>query len=243
MMVCDGNLMPIDDATAGKVREAFESGVQSVPAIARTFNVTAAAIRYRAKRDGWRRTPGMAGAAAKQPTRTNDDVEPGSAPVAKVTGATGKAQTGKRPTGQVKKKPSRPVKTAKAKSKSTRGRASRRGLVKRIYRAIDTKLRLLEARLDQREEQSPSDSEREMRELSSMIRGFEKVTAVADDMEQSQSRRAKQGAPERDQSSAGTDAERMREEIAERIERLITQGALETGAGEADSEGCSSSSE
>ncbi|MEQ8825469.1 MAG: hypothetical protein RIC14_13955 [Filomicrobium sp.] len=65
---------------------------------------------------------------------------------------------------------------------------------------------------------SAADSERETRELSTMIRSFEKVAALAgQDQEQSGS----SAKPARETTGQG-DAERMREEIARRLERLWT---------------------
>ena len=66
---------------------------------------------------------------------------------------------------------------------------------------------------------SAAESERETRELGAMIRSFEKVTAFATDIEN----RRKPAAPERISTA---DAERMREEIAKRLERLNEAGNL-----------------
>lgn len=62
---------------------------------------------------------------------------------------------------------------------------------------------------------SAADSERETRELGTMVRSFEKVTELAADIDRSQQSPATGRA-----GVTAADAERMRREIAERLERL-----------------------
>lgn len=104
-------------------------------------------------------------------------------------------------------------------------RVTRKAMIARLYRAIDDKLKQLEARMSSGSEISAAESERETRELGVMIRSFEKVTEFATEIEN----RRKTAAPER--ISAG-EAERMRNEIAERLERLNGQGNSSAGSGE-----------
>lgn len=111
---------------------------------------------------------------------------------------------------------------AKSRSRST---AKPGSVVKRLYRAIDLKLKRLEERMQSSDELSAADSEREARELSSMIRSFEKVTEVAADID----KRRKPVASER-KPVCPEDAERMRREIAERLERLHATGLPDTGS-------------
>lgn len=99
-------------------------------------------------------------------------------------------------------------------------RPSRReALLNRLYAAIDEKLKRLERRMKSGEASTVADSERETRELSYMIRSFEKVTEVASDLAQSAGQSPGQSL---EQSSCLTaaDAQRMRHAIAERLERL-----------------------
>ncbi|MCV0370815.1 hypothetical protein [Filomicrobium sp.] len=123
---------------------------------------------------------------------------------------------------------SRRVKQAKGKRAAgkvcgakPRGRDDRKishvAMIQRLYRAIDENLKRLEARMGSGREVSAAESARETRELGVMIRSFEKVTAFATDIERSR----KPAAPERISSA---DAERMREEIAKRLERLNGEG-------------------
>ena len=92
-------------------------------------------------------------------------------------------------------------------------------MIRRLYRAISLKLEHMETRMASGETRSAQDEERESRALATMIRNFEKVTEVAAEFE----RAREPGAPETGASanrSARPDAERMRREIAERLERL-----------------------
>jgi hypothetical protein len=90
-------------------------------------------------------------------------------------------------------------------------RRARRALIGRLYRAISLKLEHMEMRMASGEARSAQDEERESRALASLISNFEKVTEAVAELDQDrQSTRA----------GAGADAERMRREIAERLERL-----------------------
>ncbi len=111
-------------------------------------------------------------------------------------------------------------------------------LIARLYGAIDTKLARLEARLSEDGPVSSADSEREARELSNMIRSFEKVTAVAGDLDKRRGKRGKSGAAGDGGADVerAADAERMRNEIAERLERLHRSGTLAGGTRAPDAE-------
>jgi hypothetical protein len=97
-------------------------------------------------------------------------------------------------------------------------RGAQRQLIGRLYRAISLKLEHMEKRMASGQSRSAQDEERESRALATLISNFEKVTeAVAElDHERDAARSA---------GSAGADAERMRREIAERLERLGGSGA------------------
>ncbi len=78
------------------------------------------------------------------------------------------------------------------------------------------------------EDRSAQDEERESRALATLINNFEKVTEAVAELEDDR------GAS-RARSAAGADAERMRREIAERLERLGSGGPAARGAGGAGS--------
>lgn len=102
----------------------------------------------------------------------------------------------------------------KPRRKTMSTRKARDQLIHRLYRAIDLKLERLETRMESGEELTPAETERNLRALATMIGGFEKVAEVAFDAE-----KERKGATKRKKTSA-PDAERMRREIAERLERL-----------------------
>lgn len=96
---------------------------------------------------------------------------------------------------------------------------------RRLYSVMMKKLENLEARMTSGEDRSPADHEREMREIGAMIQGFEKVAKVDAD---------ERGAGRRDEApdaAALPDFARLRDEIAERLERLHARGAPQGGAG------------
>lgn len=93
-------------------------------------------------------------------------------------------------------------------------RMARFTLEKRLYQVMVKKLEKLEHRMSAGEELSPADNEREMREIATMVRGFEKVKEAGG----ADGNSARTGG----QIGLGNAGEftRMRREIAERLERL-----------------------
>ena len=92
-------------------------------------------------------------------------------------------------------------------------RRAQRALIGRLYRAISLKLEHMEMRMASGKARSAQDEERESRALATLISNFEKVTEAVADLD-----RDKDAA--RSTGRVGADAERMRREIAERLERL-----------------------
>ncbi len=120
-------------------------------------------------------------------------------------------------------------------------RAVRQALIRRLYKAIDMKLKHWEDRMTDGETLSAADSERMAKEVTTMISGFEKVAETegaiekrdahhAADHSAAKRGRGKRAADRGDGTGAhtdpgGGDAERMRREIAARLERLRAIGA------------------
>jgi hypothetical protein len=93
--------------------------------------------------------------------------------------------------------------------------SGRQDFVARLYGAIDMKLQAIEERMTSDEPTSPADTERDVRALGTLIRNIEKLHEFDDQLSRG---RPGQG------SSAPTspaDAERRRQELAQRIERLL----------------------
>lgn len=87
-------------------------------------------------------------------------------------------------------------------------------LEKRLYQVMIRKLEKMEQRMNADEPLSPADNEREMREIGTMIRGFEKVKEGGSGEKDAGDIRGASKPP------ASAHAERMRQEITERLERL-----------------------
>ncbi len=112
----------------------------------------------------------------------------------------------------------------KARGRNLPSRAAQKAVIARLYRAITLKLEHMETRMASGEARSAQDEERESRALATLISNFEKVTEAVTELD-----RERQAV--RANSAAGADAERMRREIAERLERLGGGGTAERGPG------------
>lgn len=196
--------MSVAETTWAEIRRAYEAGPDAVARLSERFSVSASRIYRRAKKDGWRRqsSPGPAPPIAKRIPRNKEAV---------------------RPSAELLDQPVDPA--ASSPDGGGRRPVNRQAMIARLYQAIDENLKRLEARMGSGREISAADSERETRELGVMIRSFEKVTEFATEIEN----RRQSAAPER---VSATDAERMRAEIAERLERLHAQGHPGAGSGE-----------
>ncbi|MCC7250532.1 hypothetical protein [Hyphomicrobium sp.] len=95
-------------------------------------------------------------------------------------------------------------------------RGAQASLIGRLYRAISLKLEHMEKRMASGEVRSAQDEERESRALATLISNFEKVTEAVAGLDENRDAARTAG--------AGADAERMRREIAERLERLGSGG-------------------
>jgi hypothetical protein len=134
-----------------------------------------------------------------------------------------------RPSGRSAMAIEKPATAARAERRSSAlpGRRTQRVLIARLYQAISLKLEHMEKRMAGDDVRSAQDEERESRALATLITNFEKVTeAVAELDKQTE----KPGA-----SGTAADAERMRREIAERLERLGGIGPAGGGFGSARS--------
>ncbi|PPD28851.1 MAG: hypothetical protein CTY20_08380 [Hyphomicrobium sp.] len=189
----------LNTAQWAEVRRLYESGEGTVHGIAQAFGISDRNILYRAKRESWLRRAGVRGLQVgdKGP---NTPVPPGH------------------PT-----------------------RAVRQALIRRLYKAIDMKLKHWEDRMARGEDLTAADSERMAKEITTMINGFETVAETEGAIEKRDAQSAAGGtaahgrpanrrgrggassaggAPATPDVSVAADAERMRIEIAERLERL-----------------------
>lgn len=194
----------LEAAQWAEVRILYEDGVVLVRDIAERFGIDDRTILGRARAESWNR---RAGRTARKVGRKGP-----AAPVP----------------------PGHPT------------RAVRQALIRRLYKAIDIKLKHWEDRMAGGEELSPSDSERMAKEVTTMISGFERVAETEGAIEKRDAQstaaatvdkrgRRRTGSGIVDdagtQSTAESDAERMRREIAARLERLQGGGGAAGGAG------------
>jgi Helix-turn-helix domain len=103
----------------------------------------------------------------------------------------------------------------------------RRKLVRRLYSAIDTKLSLMERRMQQQldtldaDPGAPAipavDAEREARAIGTLIRNLDKVTEFAAELD----RTASGGPGTTDAAALASEADAFRREIAQRLAKLI----------------------
>ncbi|AHB50261.1 hypothetical protein W911_12540 [Hyphomicrobium nitrativorans NL23] len=182
--------MQLDDETWADVRRAYEDGTAPLKEIAARFDVTPQRIGVRAKKEGWDGRE-----RSRRPARLK---EKKPQPVTGAAQAAEESGRGKTPALRRTVLP-------------TRG--AQRALIGRLYRAISLKLEHMEMRMASGEARSAQDEERESRALATLISNFEKVTEAVADLD-----RDKDAA--RGTGRVGADAERMRREIAERLERL-----------------------
>ena len=198
--------MQVGDETWAEVRLAYADGSVPLKDIAARFGLTPQRIGIKAKKEGWTRPPAHpAGEGRKRASRR----EPAGAQRKIAPAGTAKPATAKQ-SGRL------PTRTAQ------------KAVIARLYRAITVKLEHMEKRMASGEDRSAQDEERESRALATLINNFEKVTEAVAELE------ADRGAS-RASSAAGADAERMRREIAERLERLGGVGPAARGSGGAGS--------
>lgn len=196
--------MQVGDETWADVRLAYADGATPLKDIAARFGLTPQRIGTKAKKEGWTRSPGPApekGAGRKRATRSKPARVRPGIAPADAAKSGSEKQSGRLPT-----------------------RAAQKAVIARLYRAITVKLEHMEKRMASGEDRSAQDEERESRALATLINTFEKVTEAVTGLEH------ERGAG-RARSAAGADAERMRREIAERLERLGGSGPTSRGAG------------
>ncbi len=88
----------------------------------------------------------------------------------------------------------------------------RRRMVARLFKTLEAKLSSLEERMASQGRGTSADADREAREISAIVRNFEKVAEADDKLK----RRLKRRKPE----AVAADSDRIRDEIAQRLARL-----------------------
>lgn len=101
-------------------------------------------------------------------------------------------------------------------------------MIRRLYQYLDRKLAQMEARMDNDEELTVADHERETRALGQLIRNFEKVSDLNGELQDGADGK-RHGPTEHDASDQPDDPHRLRNELAERILRLREKQAAQDG--------------
>lgn len=197
-----------DQPDWSEIRRLYVRGGMTIAAIAGLHGISAQRLARRARSDGWPPRQSRAAHSRDGPKRT---------PIRKPPGEPAKAQ---------KPRPQPPtVHTA-------RSLKARRTLVRRLYRAIDTKLQQMERRMahdmatdEHPSETSAADHERDTRAIGALIANLSRVTEIEADLE----RIPGAAAPTTDRANEQADrqladeAERFRRDVAERLARLGRQ--------------------
>jgi transposase-like protein len=112
------------------------------------------------------------------------------------------------------------------------GLAQRRALVRRLYRAIDTKLKVMELRMEKeltsssKPVPSSADHERDTRAIATLIKTLESVTELEIGLDRASGETTGNAAAGPDNARALADeADRFRRELAERLQRLTSPPA------------------
>jgi hypothetical protein len=189
-----------------RIRRLYVSGALSLAAIAEQYGVSVQRIARRARNEGWPPRLRRASGAREGPIRKRNGeaaVNPRSAPAT------------------VKSPPKRHGTPA-----ATTTLKARRALVRRLYKAIDTKLKQMERRMahDMATTEGPSDTtaadhERDTRAIGSLIANLSRVTEIEADLERHPG--AASPAEQQGDRQLADEAERFRREVAERLARLV----------------------
>jgi hypothetical protein len=195
----------LDDEAWAAVRADYEDTDEAVHRIALRFGIDRNRIFHRAARDGWRmRSERTVRRVADVPPRRTEPrrqlavLPPPACPSAAIDEITLVADKENETRRAVPAEQDRPA--------ETQGQR-----LERLHRIIDRLLARLESTMD--EDMTPQDQEKAARAITQTVAAVERVTELAN---------AQGKVPETDggQSHDRAEAERMRREIAERLERL-----------------------
>lgn len=219
--------MGVDETVWADVLRAHEDTAEPAAQFCRRLGVSESAYYQRRKREGW-----PARTTAKTRTRCQHTVVQSMVAQTQRSKPPGDSTTPETVQGLVYPNSGDPEKTV-------RGAAPKR-LTERLYAAIDQELQQLEAGAQDAPAKSVADIERRTRTLMNMIRGLEKVLELDTDKQKTKGGRSNRGPGQRakhqdtsvhDTGVSADDAERMRQDIAERLERLHAQWADTSGSG------------
>jgi hypothetical protein len=192
------------------IRRLYVAGALPLARIAERHGISVQRIARRARRDGWPPRPRPAPGAREGPPPK---------PGAKKTAAAPSRQRAPPRTPQ-------PAAERGTDPSTATSLKARRALVRRLYKAIDTKLKQMERRMahdiaaqDGTSDTTAADHERDTRAIGALIANLSRVTEIEADLERlpgSASPASSQG-----DRQLADEAERFRRDVAERLARLV----------------------
>jgi hypothetical protein len=196
-----------------EIRRLYVAGKLSIAGIAERHGISAQSIARRARRESW-------------PARPRPTSGAREGPAVKSRGKKSAADAGRHPSH-----------VPPAADRKRRGPAStapslkaRRALVRRLYKAIDTKLKQMERRMahDMATNKGTSDTtaadhERDTRAIGALIANLSRVTEIEADLERIPGSPNAATGPTDQQADRqlADEAERFRREVAERLARIV----------------------
>lgn len=196
----------VDDATWAAIRLAYEDSAEPVTHLAVRFDVNAKTIRTHAQKHGWRERPTGRTTVRRQalppplPLPGGDIVSTAGLAAGDATAVEASGSSG---VARVEPDP-----------------AHLR--IQRIYRILDMQIDLMERLMSSGEALSPQDQERQTRAMSGLLGNLETTT------EQAKTMLGAETHPDAEAGHGRAEAERLRREIAERLERLSAQWHAQT---------------
>lgn len=210
----------LDEEAWAEVRRAFEETKEPVTRIAARYGISRSAVYDQAARENWiLRTARKR--RATPPIQTARPQPSGGAPagmvVPPVPAVPTPPDTGLASEPAPEADNAAPVSAAPptpAEESAPRPAESHAERHQRFYRIIDRLLEKMEKNVTDNPDMSPQDQERSAKALSSTLTTMERVTDRHDELVKTEAK------PEGGASDGSSEAERMRREIAERLERL-----------------------
>jgi cytochrome c1 len=204
----------LDEEAWAEVRRAFEETKEPVIRIAARYGISRSAVYDQAARENWilRTAPrrrAAVGTASTTHMATTSAGPPASASVAALAAPAGETELQPETGDAARIVP--PPPDAEPAPRSAESHADRH---QRFYRIIDRLLEKMEKNVTDSPDMSPQDQERSAKALSSTLTTMERVTDRHDELVKTEAK------PEGGPSDGSSEAERMRREIAERLERL-----------------------
>jgi hypothetical protein len=191
-----------DDSDWPEIRRLYVAGTLTLARIAERHGISVQRIARRARNEAWPARPRRRPGAREGPARTS----------------------GGKPSTSADRKP--PAPEPRSQQAATPSLQARRALVRRLYKAIDTKLKQMERRMahdmaKQKEssETTAADHERDTRAIGALIANLSRVTEIEADLERLPG--SASPADQQGDRQLADEAERFRREVAERLARLV----------------------